>query len=234
MDTSENFTSMSGEAQTTFRDEAEAFTGALTGLPASAWARPTRCDPWCVRDLVGHVITVLARVPEMIASPAPGEPDTTATGYYRADHRFSETANADRVRTAQGRGAAVDAASLVHELAATAQAVIRACQQQPNGRVVRTRHGDAMLLSDFLTTRVVELAVHGIDVADALDMRPWLTGSAAQCLQQLLFGPGWPRAVATLGWDPVTLLRKTTGRTSVTPDESAGLVELGLRGLTFA
>jgi hypothetical protein len=167
---------------------------------------------------VGHVITVLARVPEMIASPAPERPDTTATSYYRADHRFSDTANADWVRTAHGRAAALEVTSLVHDLAETVKTVITACRQEPTDRVVRTRHGDAMLLSKFLTTRVIELALHGLDVADALEQQPWLTEPAAEHLQQLLFGPHWRIAVAALGWDPVTLLRKTTGRATVTAD----------------
>jgi hypothetical protein len=32
----------------------------------------------------------------------------------------------------------------------------------------RLPHGDAMLLSDFLATRVVELALNGFDVADTV------------------------------------------------------------------
>jgi hypothetical protein len=64
---------------TAFHDETVAFTEALGGLPVSAWDHPTRCEPWQVRDVVGHVITVLARVPEMVAAPATrcatGSPD---------------------------------------------------------------------------------------------------------------------------------------------------------------
>ena len=214
------------------RDEAAAFAQVLAGLSAPDWDRPTRCDPWRVRDVVGHVITVLARVPAMVAAPPPERADTTATSYYRADQRFSEEANADRVLTARRRAAAGEVGALADDLAATARTVIAAGRQAPEGRIVRTRHGDAILLEDFLTTRVVELAVHGLDVADALGRPPWLTATAAQCLQRLLFGPGWQTAVATLGWPPETLLRRTTGRGPVTVDESAALAELGLRPLT--
>ena len=137
-----------------FREESDAFVRALVGLPTSAWDRRTRCDPWQVRDVVGHVITVLARVPDMV-------------------------------------------------------------------------------LSEFLTTRIVESAVHGLDVADAAGREPWLTTAAAEHLQQLLFGPDWHTSVAALGWDPVTVLRKTTGRGSVTAQEDAELKRLGLRSLTL-
>lgn len=216
-----------------FREESGALVGVLARLPTSAWGRRTRCDPWQVRDVVAHVLTVLARVPDMIASPAPARPDTTTTGYYRADHRFSDSANADRIRTSQQRAAVRDATSLVQDLTVTAQSVIAHCRQEPIGRVVETRHGDAMLLSAFLSTRIVELAVHGLDIADAAGRHPWLTTAAAEHLQRLLFGPDWHTSVAALGWDPVTLLRKTTGRGPVTAKEEAELRRRGLRRLTL-
>lgn len=153
---------IAGATEEAFREESGALLGALARLPGPAWDRRTRCDPWRVRDVVAHVTTVLARVPAMIASPAPARPDTTATGYYRADHRFSDTANADRVRTSQQRAAVRDAPALVRDLSVTAESVITQCRREPIGRIVATRHGDAMLLSEFLSTRVVELAVHGL------------------------------------------------------------------------
>ena len=57
--------------------------------------------------------------------------------------------------------------------------MVTICRHERAGRIVQTRHGDAMLLTDFLTTRVVELAVHGLDVADVLEQQPWLTAPAA-------------------------------------------------------
>lgn len=98
-------------------DEADASATALSGLPAPAWERPTRCVPWRVRELVGHVITALGRVPDAVAEPVPDRPDTTATTYYRADERFSGEANADRVRTARDRAAAPDVATLARQFA---------------------------------------------------------------------------------------------------------------------
>ena len=224
---------MTDRTLTAFQAEAEALLAALGDLAASDWEQTTRCTPWLVRDVVGHVVTVLARVPDMIAAPAPGQPDTTATGYYSPDHRFSDAANATRVETARDRAAGRDPATIVQELSATVTAVATAFSGENSGRVVRTRHGDAMLLTDFLTTRVVELAVHGLDIADALGQPPWLTAPAAHKLQQLLFGPDWRSAISTLGWDPVTLLRKTTGRTPITQEESADLAGRGLRALAL-
>lgn len=218
-------------ALTAFADEARAFVEALRVLPEAAWDRPTRCAPWRVRDVVGHVVTVLARVPPMVAAAAPERADTTATGYYRGDDRFNAAANADRVRSAQERAA--DVAVLADDLARVAERVVEVCRSQSADRVVRTRHGDAMLLSDFLLTRLFETAVHGLDVADAVERPPWLTASAAGHLLPTLFGPEWPAAVATLGGDHAAVLRTATGRTPLTDDEETRLAALGLRRLAL-
>ncbi|GIF62890.1 hypothetical protein Ais01nite_09250 [Asanoa ishikariensis] len=210
-----------------FRAEAHAFVAAL---PAAGWERPTRCTPWQVRDVVGHVITVLGRVPDMVAAPAPERADTSVTGYYRGDERFSAAANADRVRIAHDRAGVLD---LAGDLRRVADEVVEVCRRQRDDRVVRTRHGDAMLLSDFLLTRLFETAVHGLDVADALERPPWLTAGATAHLLPALFGPAWAGAVAAFGGDPVVVLRMATGRATVSGEDAARLAALGLSPLTL-
>ena len=82
-----------------------------------------------------------------------------------------------------------------------------------------------MLLSDFLTTRVVELALHGLDIADAAGRPQWLAPAATTHLLDLLYA-----SPATSRWDRPTLLRMATDRAPADPDT---LQALGLRGLTF-
>nr|WP_296073404.1 maleylpyruvate isomerase N-terminal domain-containing protein [uncultured Actinoplanes sp.] len=55
------------------RDETASFAATLESLARPLWDRPTRCRPWLVRDVVGHVINVLGRVPDMVAGPAPAD-----------------------------------------------------------------------------------------------------------------------------------------------------------------
>jgi uncharacterized protein (TIGR03083 family) len=215
------------------RDESAALIAALEGLSGPAWQRPTRCAPWLVRDLVGHIITALARVPDMVAAPAPERAEITAADYFRADDRFSEAVNADRVRTGRERAGSADPAMLVQELTNTWQAVVAVSERQPEGRVVLTRHGDAMLLTEFLITRVFEVAVHGIDIADAVDVEPWLTPAATGHLLRMLFGPTGSTALDATGWDAPTLVRKATGRAPISPIESAMLDQLGMRRLAL-
>jgi hypothetical protein len=79
-------------------------------------------------------------------------------------------------------------------------------------RVVCTRHGDAMLLTDFMVTRVVELAVHGLDFADALDRPPWTHDSALEVVTRLLLPQASRASFDALGWDRMSLVRVATGR----------------------
>jgi hypothetical protein len=85
-----------------------------------------------------------------------------------------------------------------------------------------------MTLADFLTTRVVETAVHGIDLADALKQPRWTTPEAAAHVADLLLGDAG--ALAGLGMDPVAFIAKATGRETFTDAERA-LVES--RGVTW-
>jgi hypothetical protein len=96
------------------------------------------------------------------------------------------------------------------------------------GRVVRTRHGDAMLLSEFLVTRVVEVSVHGLDLADGLGRGAWLTPAAGEVLTSLFFGGDDSGPVVD-----ADLLRGLTGRRPLTQKESAALDHRGFRRLTL-
>ena len=203
---------MSDPQAAALRAESHALAAVLAGLPAAAWAAPTRCAPWLVRDVVGHIVVGLARVPGLPS--ADGEADTDIAGYFRGDERFSETTNDERVRVAQDRAAA-EPTDLIRDLVDAARAADDAYRESGPDRIVRTRHGDAMRLADFIATRVVEVAVHGLDIADALDLPPWLTPAAAGLLPGALAGPDWWQ----LGGDPVDVLRQLTGRTTAPPAE---------------
>ncbi|AEV82130.1 hypothetical protein ACWT_1114 [Actinoplanes sp. SE50] len=202
-----------------FRAEADALGHVASRWTGEDWTRPTRCTPWNVRELFAHIRIVLAWLPGMLDAPAPGAADTSAAAYYRPDHRFSADTDATRIRLAQQHAPGLDVRAF---RGFTADLADR-CGTEPPGRVVRTRHGDAMLLTDFLITRVVELAVHGLDLADALARPAWLTPPAADVVLGLLFG----RPASELPGPADGLLRQATGRAP------AGLDLTGLRPLTL-
>ena len=79
-----------------------------------------------------------------------------------------------------------------------------------------------MLLTEFLRTRVLELAVHGLDLAAGLGCQPWLTPAAADLVADVLL----PAAEAArlrgeTGWDLTTMIAKVTGRLPLTAAETA-------------
>lgn len=217
-----------------FRLEAGELGRALAELPEPDWDLPTRCAPWRVRDLAAHVRMTIARLPDMLAAPAPARAEVDAAAYYRPDHRFGPEVNSTRISSARALAAErADGALLAEDLASVSREVVELCRAEPEGRIVRTRHGDAMALSEFLLTRVVELALHGLDLADALGREPWLTDSAGAAVQELLLGPGRDDALERLGWDRPGFLRRATGRESLDDATIAQIDRLGIRRLAL-
>ncbi|GGX35112.1 maleylpyruvate isomerase N-terminal domain-containing protein [Streptomyces chryseus] len=222
-----------------FRAESQRLYEKVCSLPEGEWDRPSPCAPWTVREVFAHLTTAVGRVGSMLAEPEPRPSGVlvTAAGYYAPDERFSPGANGTRVRAAQEAAAAYDdGRALAEGFDAVWRAVAASCAKEPPERLVRTRHGDPMLLSDFLVTRVVEVCVHGFDVAAGLGCRPWPTGEAADLVARLLLdGEPYDRpvTVAGAGWDRTTFLRKATGRLPMTEAERTAAERHGLRRLTL-
>ncbi|MFD3513863.1 maleylpyruvate isomerase N-terminal domain-containing protein [Streptomyces sp. NPDC058657] len=223
-----------GHVLEVFRRESGALADAVSGLSEAEWSLPTRCTPWTVRDLLGHVCVVIDWLPGMLDAPAPGEARISAADYYRPDDRFSPRTNRARIALARDRAAEpTEGAAFAEDFTAAWRRADRLCQVQPAGRTVWTRHGDAMLLSDFLLTRVVEVAVHGLDLADALGREPWLTSSAGDAVLELLLGAERMAAADALGWNRPHFLRRAAGREPLDASETAQIEQLGIRWLAL-
>ena len=219
-----------------FGAESGRLSEVAAGTDDAAFARPSPCLPWTVAELLFHVRMTMARLSVMLAAPAAGSGLVPAPDYYRADQRFSAAANADRIESAR-RGAAAlpDAAARARDFREARQQAWTLLQAASPGRVVRTRHGDRMLLTEFTRTRVLELAVHGLDLAKALDREPWMTVLAAQVTEELLL-PSPDAAVelrTTAAWDQVTLIAKLTGRATTTAAENKLIQSLATQRLAL-
>ncbi|MFE0588319.1 maleylpyruvate isomerase N-terminal domain-containing protein [Micromonospora echinospora] len=218
--------------QVAFRDECAQLGTVLRTLDDADLDRPTGCPPWTVRELLAHVRTGVGRLTGMLAAPAPPRAEVDAAGYFGAA-KFAPSVDADRVAGARREAAALpDRAALVADFERAWRATDAAVRAQPSGRLVRTRHGDAMTLADFLVTRVVEVGVHGLDLAAALGRTPWLTPTAAEVVAGLL--TGGRDVPSELGWDRSTLVGRLTGRSPLTGPERAVLAAAGFRWLSFA
>lgn len=226
-----------------FRAEAERLVKTAVAEPESGFGRLSRCTPWTVGELLYHVRTAVGRLTSMLAEPepelgqeaGPGPGLVDAAAYYRRDHRYSPAANAERVAAAQ-RGAAglASGAAIVREFDLAWRESWELARAAPPTRVVRTRHGDRMLLTEFLRTRVLELAVHGLDLAAGFGHEPWMTAQAADVVTALVLPGGFAAQLQTeAGWDPATLIARATGRRPLTAAESAMLQRRGIRLLAF-
>jgi uncharacterized protein (TIGR03083 family) len=222
-----------------FAAEARALGAALGRFPAAWWSLPTACAPWTVAELAAHVEIAVRRVETMLDDAQPltraGQgPLVSPADYYRPDERFGAASNADRVAVAQSRAAALGSGAVI--AAALIQAcddVSRRCVGERPDRLVRTRHGDPMLLDDFLTTRVVELVVHGFDLALAVGAEPWTSDAGSRAVLELLADDGGRRSLDALEIDATTFLLKATGRAPFTDEENRRVDLLGLRLLTL-
>ncbi|MFD2765884.1 maleylpyruvate isomerase N-terminal domain-containing protein [Micromonospora eburnea] len=216
-----------------FRDECERLEEVLHGLDEADLDRPTPCPPWAVRDLLAHVRTGAGRLVDMLAAPAPQRAEVDAAGYFGAA-KFTPEVDRARIDVAQQEAREMPGVREVADGFARAwRSADAAVAAQPPGRLVRTRHGDAMTLTEFLRTRVVEVGVHGLDLADALHRQPWLTPTATDVIADLLSDARSGPVPDGLGWDRLTLMRKATGRAALTDRERALIDRAGLRWLTF-
>ena len=219
-----------------FGAESQRLSEVVEGADDAVFARPSPCAPWTVAELVYHVRITMGRLPTMLSSPDPAATDlASAAAYYRPDQRFSASTNADRIQSAQRGAAALSgAAARARDFSeARQQAWARLQGAQPE-RVVQTRHGDRMLLTEFLRTRVLELAVHGLDLAAALERQPWMTPLAATVTEELLLPSAAAARLRTrAGWDRVTLIAKLTGRRPVAPAETKLIQSLGIQWLAL-
>ncbi|MEU6776587.1 maleylpyruvate isomerase N-terminal domain-containing protein [Streptomyces sp. NPDC046759] len=142
-----------GRVVEAFRLEAGALARAMTALSQAQWRLPTRCVPWTVSELPAHVRVVIAWLPDMSVAPASNRAEVSAVQYYRPDDRFAPDTNPARVAPAQDHAAQhINGPALVADFETTWREADRLCRVEPTGRVVRTRQGDPMFLSQFLLT----------------------------------------------------------------------------------
>lgn len=212
------------------RAEATQLTTAAREWPQTAWDLPSPCPPWTNRDLFAHVIMTVERVPALLADPTPPSVATTdPTQYYRDGQALAPAASDERVTSAQRLARSfATSAGLVDRFAHAWPTVADQCAAEPAGRTVRTRHGDAMLLGDYLRTRVVEIVLHGIDLAVGVGRAPWTSSEGGAAVASLLLARSPEGSLDALGWDRAALLTKATGRAPITSEERRSLHQHGI------
>jgi uncharacterized protein (TIGR03083 family) len=199
--------------------ESDCLVAGLTGVPRDAFDRPTRCEPWSARELLAHVLVACGRLPGMLRAPEPGSASVSALQYFRND-RLGGTTDPERIETVRHDAARFPSGPLIVDaVAAATRSMVTCARAEPPHRRVRTRWDDDMLLDEYLRTRVLELAVHGLDLAAAVGAEPWLSEPAAAVTEHVLTEGCADDELNALGWDRRTLIEKATGRALLTEPE---------------
>jgi hypothetical protein len=185
---------------------AEAFAGLVRRIPAAGWTGPGLGE-WDLRELVGHTARSLTTVITYLDAPAPRVDIVGPVEYYAmvAAMSAADTAGvAERGRQA-GRDLGPDPVATVDALIVEALAKIVG----RDDALITVFGGNGMRLSQYLPTRVFELAVHSLDIVAATgtdfvlpaDVSRVATTLAAQIA--VANGSGAPVLRALTGRDPL-------------------------------
>lgn len=204
--------------------ECGAFTTALDGIGPDEWTRTTNCPPWTVKELAAHVYGSTMVDPARLPSPAEGAPVIEAADYYRRDERDTveyRSANVDRwQRFAAGF---TDGREIIDACARDWPRMIATLRAEDPARLIRMTWDASMTLDDYLVSRVIGVAAHGVDLAITLDHPRWTTSEALEVVRPALVSLVGAELPDALGWTDQDLLEAGTGRRPLTADERTTL-----------
>jgi hypothetical protein len=157
------------DSRTTFLSAAASYVAQVARIPTSSLSDPGLGE-WDLRALVGHTSRSLVTVETYLDSPADRVDVPTAADYYLAIAGISGADDAAVVERGRRAGDALgdDPATFVGDLAARVGEKLTAYD---DGYLLTTIAG-GMRLDEYLRTRIFELVVHGLDIADATGVDP--------------------------------------------------------------
>jgi len=210
---------------TALRDESRALSAVLWQVDPEDFGRPTNCPPWNLNELVVHIaMSIHLGDDDDLPAAAPLSEVMTAADYYRRPERDTSAyrqSNVERTRKAAGDVLArMTAARWFDEV--SRDTVLR-LSRLDLGRLVQIPSCRPMKLADWVSTRVMSVAAHGLDVALTLGLQPWTTRSALDVTSPVLIALLGTKPPAQLSWDDRTLLAAGTGRRALRTPERAVL-----------
>ncbi|MGH2634576.1 MAG: maleylpyruvate isomerase N-terminal domain-containing protein [Actinomycetota bacterium] len=202
--------------------ECERVADVVLALDEGAFSLPTRCPPWDVKALLGHLYRDVDRILQYRDEPA-GRPNTTAVSYWRSYDRVGD-APAIAARAVEIADVHPTGRALARAFDARWREAVAAALEMSPDRPYRTFR-PTLRLDEFVKTRVLELAVHGLDLADSLGREPWITPGSVEVVRAILIGLLEDDLPAELDWDDVTFIEAGTGRRRLLGTERATLGE---------
>jgi uncharacterized protein (TIGR03083 family) len=198
--------------------ECRALAAAVLSLPEEDFARGTRCPPWDVKALLAHVWRGIDRIIVYTAEPAPERIDSDAIAYFRGGYDPVADAADVAARGLEVADRFATGADLARDFDERSRRIADVARSMAAGRAVRT-FGPCLRLDEYVCTRVLEVAVHGLDLADALGRDPWLTPGGAALVRSMLVAMLGAEPPEALGWDDAAFFETGTGRRRPSTEE---------------
>jgi uncharacterized protein (TIGR03083 family) len=199
-----------GAVLAALREECEHLSQVVLDLTEDQFQRSTRCAAWDVNGLLAHLFRETQRINTALVQPPAPRVDADAISYWcRYDPVTNARRTVERVRqvvTAYGSGAKL-ALAFDQAWRTALDAAARTDPARP------TQSWEPMLaFEEFLKTRLVELTVHGLDLAHALGRPPWASQQGLHVTRDVLVGLLGAPVPEDLAWDEITMAGKGTGR----------------------
>ena len=201
------------------REEIAALSAVLNTLAQPQFELPTNCPPWTLEELAIHTAASVG-LRAALPSAEPGSVPSSAADYYRRPERGTSQyrqRNVDRtVELAARLRAQTSPARWFDEVTRDAMTKLG---DDDLDRIVLISQRSAMRLADWVLTRVISVAAHGLDVALTLGRPPWTTAEALAVIRPVFVELIGAEPPASLGWDDHALLATATGRRALKAEE---------------
>lgn len=144
-----------------YRQAGEHVTSLIAGLPADQWDAPA-LGPWTVRTLVGHIGRAFTTITEYLARPAATHDVRSTADYYLVALTMTDPASIQARAEQAAQALGDDPPTAIRRFRDAALGALTG-----TGDPLITTVAGGMRLSDYLPTRIFELAVHSVDLARA-------------------------------------------------------------------
>ena len=199
----------------------DALEGKLETLSESDWTRPTRLRPpmedkpsWTVLQLAAHMDFFMGMVGGLVgeAQSVPPILDRASFGMAASDrHEVAPAVYQIMIDHAEGH----TPVTILDAVRGTFKQALEAIRNTPRDTVGPAFFGP-IRLDEFVPTRVVETAIHGIDLTDAIGQPPLdlprTYQLAAEVLDEILARRWVPGRPADLADENLAFVRAASGR----------------------
>ena len=198
----------SAEIRRAFFDVLDAFRAlAATSEVATAWTKASALEGYDVGSLVGHVVSATGALERYLdGDPATSAP-ITAARYYASLPAPADAAELHRQVRERGQAIGREGpAEVLDRLDALARRLRDRLEREAPTRLIAVLGGVAIEIDQYVLTRIVELVVHGDDVAASVGLEFSPPAAAARLAVETLV------AVALEGHGATAVLRALTRR----------------------